>query len=206
MSDQWTTLASDESLKKTVSALEAHGSKVDVVENGAEAKRVVLEILPEGAHVFDTTSETLAATGIAQEIRDSGKFKAAHREIYALDHNTQEDEIRRRRSTPDWVVGSVHAVTEDGSLMIASGTGSQLASYAYGAAHVVYVVGTQKIVKDIDAGIKRIYEHSLVLEGERMGRVYGVKGSNVNKILIVNSEGRAHGRAQVVLIKEVLGY
>ncbi len=202
MSD-WTTLASEERLLATVSALEEHGFVVKVAENGEEAKRIVFEVIPAGEQVFDSTSDTLATTGIAKEIRESGRYKAAHEEIFALDHTTQGDEIRKLRSTPNWVVGSVHAVTESGQLMIASGTGSQLASYAYGAGHVVYVVGTHKLVKDLDEGMKRTYEHSLPLESIRAQKAYGVPGSNVNKILIVNAD---RNRATVVLVKEVLGY
>ncbi len=203
---KWNSLAENERLQKTISALVEHGFKVKVAENGEEAKRIVLETIPKGAQVFDSTSETLAVTGIAKEIRESGKYRATHQEIFTLDHTTQGDEIRRRRSTPDWVVGSVHAVTEDGRLMIASGTGSQIASYAYGAGNVVYVVGTQKLVKDMEEGFERIYEYSLPLESERAKKAYGAPGSNVGKILIVNNEGRAKDRTTVVLVKEVLGY
>ncbi|MDQ3099116.1 MAG: lactate utilization protein [bacterium] len=201
---EWTTLASEEQLQKTMDALKAKGFHVEVAENGEEAKRIVLEVIPAGEQVFDSTSDTLATTGIAKEIRESGRYKAAQEEIFALDHTTQGDEIRKIRSTPMWVVGSVHAITEKGQLMIASGTGSQLASYAYGAGHVVYVVGTQKLVTDIDAGMERIYEHSLPLESERARKAYGVAGSNVSKVLIVNND--SPNRATVILVKEVLGY
>lgn len=202
MSD-WNILANVERLEKTVIALENNGFSVKVAENGEDAKRMLLEVIPAGEHVFDSTSETLKDTGIMKEIRESGRYRAAHEEIYSLDHTTQGDEIRKLRSAPSWVVGSVHAITENGQLMIASSTGSQLASYAYGAEHVVYVVGTQKLVKDMDDGMKRIYEHSLPLESERAKKAYGISGSNVNKILIVNSD---KGRATVILVKEVLGY
>jgi hypothetical protein len=201
----WTQLANEGQLEHTVSALENAGFKVDVVENGEEAQRVVLETIPEGSQVFDSTSSTLQETGIADKIQNSGRYKAAHKEIFSLDRTTQGDEIRRRRSAPDWMVGSVHAVTENGQLMIASGTGSQLASYTYGAGNVMYVVGTQKLVKDMDAGFKRIYEHSLPLESERANKAYDITtGSSVNKVLIVNKD--APGRAHVVLVKEKLGF
>ncbi len=99
----------------------------------------------------------------------------------------------------------MHAVTEDGKVLIASNSGSQLPAYAYGSGHVIWVVGAQKIVKNLDEGIKRIYEHSLPLESERARKAYGVPGSAVNKLLIINKE-IIPGRITMILTKEKLGF
>ncbi len=95
-------------------------------------------------------------------------------------------------------------MTQTGQVLIASNTGSQLSPYAYGARHVVWVVGTQKIVKDFAEGLQRINEYSLPLENERAQQAYG-KGSNVSKILIVNKEVQP-GRITIILVKEKLGF
>jgi len=121
-----------------------------------------------------------------------------------MDRETQADEIRRLSASPDFMLGSVHAVTETGSLLAASASGSQLGPYAAGAGKVILVVGTQKIVSDLDEGLRRIYDYVFPLEDARAEAAYGVH-SGVNKILIVNREWDA-GRTTVVLVDEVIGF
>jgi YkgG family uncharacterized protein len=70
-------------------------------------------------------------------------------------------------------LGSVHAITRDGALFIASASGSQLASYVWGAASVIFVVGAQKLVPDAETARRRIFEHSLKLEDARAYAAYG---------------------------------
>jgi hypothetical protein len=107
-------------------------------------------------------------------------------------------------ATPEYSVGSVHAVTEDGTVVVASNTGSQLSGYVAGAAHVVWVVGTQKIVANLDEAMKRIYEYTLPLEDERALQAYGVH-SNVSKLLLVHREAMP-GRTTLIFVKENLGF
>ena len=197
-------LADEKTIEKTVSSLKENGIETFVVKNGEEAKKKVLELLPERSEVMNMTSVTLDTIGVSKEIQESGKFNSVHKKLMSMDRNTQGSEIRKLGTTPEWVIGSVHAVTEDGKVLIASNSGSQLPAYAYGAEHVIWVVGTQKIVKDVDGGIKRIYEHSFPLEDERARKAYGV-GSGVNKILIVNKE-ISSGRITMILVKEKLGF
>lgn len=201
----YTHLPSQQTIEKTVAALRANGMEVFVVQNGEEAKRKVLELLPEGASVMTMTSVTLDSIGVTQEILESGRYDAVHKRVLSMDRATQAAEIRRLRSAPEWAIGSAHAVTEDGKVMIASQTGSQLPAYAYGAEKVIWVVGAQKIVKDVDEGFRRIYEHSLPLESERARKAYGSPGSGANKVLIVSREAQS-GRIIVVLINEAVGY
>lgn len=121
-----------------------------------------------------------------------------------MDRKTQGSLMQKMGAGPDWAIGSVHAVTEDGHVLIASATGSQLPAYAYGSSHVVWVVGAQKIVRDSDEGMRRIYEHCLPLEDARARKVYGI-GSGVNKVLTINKEVQA-GRITMVIVKEKLGF
>ena len=102
------------------------------------------------------------------------------------------------------MVGSVHAVTEDGKIVIASNSGSQLAPYAFSAAKVIWIVGTQKIVKNLDEAMKRIEEYTLKLEDERLMNVYGMH-SSIRKVLTINSEIMP-GRITLIFVKEVLGF
>lgn len=107
-------------------------------------------------------------------------------------------------SVAEYDVGSVNAVTEDGKLVVASATGSQLAPIAAGAANVILVVGTQKIVKNLDEAFRRIEEHSLPLESEQLKKLYGVP-SSINKILIISKEAIPN-RIKLIFVKEKLGF
>jgi hypothetical protein len=107
-------------------------------------------------------------------------------------------------ASPEYVVGSVHAVTEGGSLLIASASGSQLGPLVSGAAHVIFVIGGQKVVNDLDAGIRRIYEYSLQLEDQRAREAYGMP-SGVNNILIMNKVVMPD-RVSAILVHEALGF
>lgn len=202
--EQYGELASASSIEKTVGALAQKGITAVVVENGKAAKEKALEIIPAGAEVMNMTSMTLEHTGIADALAEQGKFDFVREKLEKMDDKTQATEKRRLGAAPEWVVGSIHALTEAGEAMIASATGSQLPAYAYGSAHVIWVVGTQKIVKNIDEGMRRIYEYTFPLENERAHKAYGM-GSGVNKILIVNREF-APGRITIILVKEKLGF
>lgn len=200
----FTTLANEDTITKTVAVLKNAGIESVVVENAAAAKDQVLKMLPQGAEVLTMSSETLRLSGIADVINGSEKFDSVRKKIETLNKKNQWSERQKLGAAPDWVIGSVHAVTTDGKIIIVSNTGSQLPAYASGASHVIWVIGTQKIVLDLDTAMKRIYEYVLPLENERAMKVYGAP-SNVSKILIINREIQP-GRITVVFVKEKLGF
>jgi len=201
---EFAKLASNEQIERTVKALEANGIHAVVAENGDEAKRIFFELVPEGAEVFLGASVTLETLGIKDEIDKSGRYDSLRPKMFALDRATQGREIRKLGGAPDYAAGSVHAVTEDGQIMIVSNTGSQLGPYASSAGKVIWVVGAQKLVKDLNEGFKRIYEYDLPLETEHMRQLYNA-GTGVNKVLIVNREIRPD-RITMIIVKEELGY
>ena len=149
------------------------------------------------------TSVTLQETGIADAINDSGTYEAARNKMLALDFATQAQEMKAIGGQPDYALGSVHAVTRDGTLVIASASGSQLASYAWGAANVIFVVGAQKLVPTLEAAHQRIYQHSLVLEDARAQAAYG-QHSFVGKVLEMHQE--LPGRVHIVLTRQPVGF
>ena len=196
--------ASEARLAKTVAALEKHGIEVIVVATKDEARDRVLALIPAGAEVMTNTSVTLDETGIATAINESGRYEALRPKLFRLDFKTQVREMRKLAAAPDYAVGSVHAITEAGEVLIASASGSQLGPYPYAAGNVIWVAGTQKIVKDIDDGIRRIREYSFPLEDQRAQAAYGMN-SLVSKILVFLEE-RGAGRFTLVLIKEKIGF
>ena len=121
-----------------------------------------------------------------------------------MDRATQAGEIRRLRAGPDFIVGSVHAITEDGQLLVASASGSQLGPYAWSAGAVIWVAGTQKLVADLDEGMRRIEEYCYPLEDQRSRKAYG-EPSSIRKVLIINREDRPR-RMTMLLVREKLGF
>jgi hypothetical protein len=190
-------------VQRTVAALEGHGITVLRAQTAADARRIVLDLLPAGARVSHGASVTLDATGIAQAIETSGDYEPVRVLARSMDRATQADEIRRLTASPDVMLGSVHAITETGSLLAASMGGSQLGPYASGAGRVILVAGTQKIVRDLDDGFRRIEEYALPLEDARAQEAYGIR-SAINKVLVIN--GDFPGRVTVVLIDEAIGF
>jgi acyl-CoA hydrolase len=159
----FTTLPDEHTLQATVVALEEHGFSVEVVDDLDAAREAVLARIPHGSSVMTNTSVTLAETGIADAINDGGPYESARNKMFALDFATQAQQMKAIGGQPDYALGSVHAVTRDGTLVIASASGSQLASYAWGAANVIFVVGAHKLVSTLEAAHQRIYTHSLKL-------------------------------------------
>ena len=202
-SDRFTALPDDQTLAATVVALEEHGFSVEVVDDLDAAREAVLARIPEGSSVMTNTSVTLQETGIADAINDGGPYESARNKMFALDFATQVQEMKAIGGQPDYALGSVHAVTRDGTLVIASASGSQLASYAWGAANVIFVVGAQKLVPTLEAARERIYEHSLKLEDARAYAAYG-QNSSVGKVLEIHQE--LPGRIHVVLIRQTVGF
>lgn len=205
--NKWSQLVSKESINKSIEALAANGIDAKFVETAEEAKKIVLSQIPEGAEVMTMSSATLTEVGLDEEInKKDSKYNPVRDRLYSMDRNTQAQEMNKLGAAPQFALGSVNAVTEDGKVLITSNTGSQLGAYSYGALNVIWVVGTQKIVKDIDEGIKRIYEYVLPLESERANKAYNIStGSNVSKLLIVNKEIK-QGRITLIFVGEKLGF
>jgi acyl-CoA hydrolase len=202
-SDRFTALPDDETLGATVVALEEHGFSVEVVDDLDAARATVLARIPDGSSVMTNTSVTLDETGIAAAINEDGPYESARNKMFALDYATQLTEMKAIAGQPDYALGSVHAVTRDGTLVIASASGSQLSSYAWGAANVIFVAGAQKLVPSPEAARERIIEHSLKLEDARAYAAYG-QNSFVGKVLELHQE--LPGRIHVVLIRQSVGF
>lgn len=199
----WNQLPDQATVDATIKALKKNGINATSVATAADAKKQVIDMVPADAEVMTMVSMTLEATGIAAEMNESGRYSPVREKLNS--ETVSPLEKKKLGAGPDWAIGSVHAVTEQGQLVIASNSGSQLPAYAYGAMHVIWVVGAQKIVTTLDQGIERIYQYVLPLESERARQAYGDKGSNVSKLLIINKENN-ESRLHLIFVNEVLGF
>lgn len=205
MEDNFEKLATDEVIEKTSKALKQNGMKVTIVNSGEEALEEALKLIPKGAEVLTATSMTTDTIGLTKIINDSGDYDAIKPKLMTMNRETQNSQMQKLGAAPDYVVGSVHAINEHGHAFIASNSGSQLPSYAYGASKVIWIVSTKKLVKNHDDALNRIYQHVLPQEAERARKAYGASGSNVSKLLILNKENTPN-RINIILVKENLGF
>jgi hypothetical protein len=190
-------------LDGVAAALRSHNIDAIVVGTGDEARRAVLRLIPANAEVHMGKSKTLEEIGLYSDLVDSGRYDAIRLRMFAMDRETQGREIRKLVAAPDFMLGSVAAVTEDGALVAASATGSQLGPYAAGAGRLILVVGSQKIVPDLQAALRRAREVVLPWENAQVRERMGVDTA-LEKILVIYGEWRA-GRTTVVLVREPVG-
>lgn len=203
LSTKFAQAASQAELDKAVKALEKNGFKVKVVDSLHDAKQEVESMIPAKSEVFTAASVTLDKTGLNDEL-NSDKYISVRDKYMALYGQPDKAiEMRRIGSGAGYAVGSVHAVTQDGQVIVASASGSQFPNYAYGASNVIWVVGSQKIVKDLNEGLERIEDYTFHLEDERALEAYGAN-SSLNKLLITRKE--TGGRITIILIKETVGF
>ena len=195
--------ADAERLAHVAEAMSARGFLPQIAEGGDHARELVFELIPEGAEVHSALSETLSELGISQIIEESGRYDSVRERLNQLDRETQGREMRKLGAAPDHIVGSAHAITDDGIILIGSGTGSQLGAYAYAAGNVVLVVGHQKLVRDLTEARRRLVEYSLPREFVRM-QGFGYPGSLIGKTATLEAD--FGGRINVILVPETLGF
>ena len=194
--------ADSAAVDRAAAALCDHGFDARVVDSGAEAREMVLSLIPEGAEVGEGASVTLDQIGVTEALEQSGRYNAVRPKTRSMDRATQMREIRKLGAAPDFQVNSVQAVTEDGRMLDVSATGSQLAPLAFGAGRLILVAGSQKVVPDLATAFQRIEEYSLPLEDVKMQELYGVR-SAARKVLVLNSD--MPGRTTVILVREPVG-
>jgi hypothetical protein len=199
----FTTPASEEVLQSVAAKLQERNIEALVVDNGEEARKLVLDRLPKGAEVHSGKSKTLQDAGIFDSIQDPEQYDFLRTRYLKMDRQTQAREIRKLIAAPDYMLGSVNALTEDGILVAASATSSQLGPYANTAGKVLFVVGSQKIVPDLETALRRIREYVFPWEDAQV-RQRLPSGSFMGKTLIIEREWLA-GRMTVILVREPIG-
>jgi hypothetical protein len=187
---------------RAAAGLRTHGFDARIVPDGDAARELLLSLVPDGAEVGEGASATLDQIGVTEIIEKSGRFNAIRPRTRTMDRATQMNEIRKLGSAPDVQINSVQAVTEDGRMVLASFSGSQIGPIASGAGRVILVVGAQKIVPDLATAFRRVEEYNYPIVDVRTQEAIGIR-SAVNKMLVYN--GDFPGRTTVILVREALG-
>src|SRR5437879_10962876 len=195
--------ASEAELEGLAAKLRERNFEVVIVRDGAEAKAEVLKRIPEGAVVHSGKSKTLEDAGLFKELMENERYDFVRRRTMKMDQRTQRDEMRKLGAAPDIMVNSAHAVTADGQIVITSASGSQIGPIASGAGRLILVIGSQKIVPDLDAAFRRIREHVLPYEDARLREAMGI-GTKITRTLILDQDFLP-GRTTVILVREPIG-
>jgi hypothetical protein len=204
---KWERLPDEETVGRTIAALKSRGISAEFVPSRQEALERVTRLVPSGAELMTASSKTLDEIGFLALLK-SGKHQwtSLNDIVYGEKDPAKRAELRRRNVNVDYFLGSVHAITETGETIVASASGSQIPSYAFTSKNVIWVAGTQKIVPNLEEGLRRVREHSLNLEIARMNSL-GFPGSMIAKILIVEREPAQLGRkVSMILVNEKLGF
>jgi hypothetical protein len=195
--------AGEDQLSRAAAALTKRNLTAHVVDTVADARRLVRELLPRDKEIFTANSQTLRLSGIAEDIDESGEFRSIRARLPELNGDVRIQ--IGMGAAPDVVVGSAHAITEDGLMFVASSTGSQLGPYAAGAERAIWVVGAQKVVPDFDSALRRLRTYCLPLEDRRIREAMPGYSSFIGKILVIEREAFP-GRGTVVLVREPIGF
>ena len=170
----YTAPASTDELDALAERLRERNFEALIVETSAEARQAVLDRIPDGVTIHSGQSKTLNDLGISQVLIDSDRYDFVRKRLYKMDRQTQAREIRQLASAPDLMLGSVNAITKDGQLVASSAMGSQLGPFASGAGRLILVVGSQKIVRDLDEALARIRDYVQPYEDQRLREQAGI--------------------------------
>ena len=201
----WNVVPSDETLEKTVKAIESRGIKVIITGSADDAMAVLKKVIPEGAEVMNGSSTTLIEIGYEDYILggQSG-WKLVHTVITAENNDNKRAELRRKSVAADYFISSANAIARTGEIVACDASGSRVGAWPFAAGHLILVVGINKIVPNLEDALNRVRQYAYPLENARAKRVYGTP-SMIGKCVILSHE-KNEERALLILVRETLGY
>jgi hypothetical protein len=200
---EFNTPATESELEALAAKLRERNFEVVIVDGAEQACDELMKRLPEGAEVHSAKSKTLEDLGVFNELMQSDRYDFLRKKLFTMDRATQAREMRKLVSAPDFELGSVQAVTEAGQLVVTSASGSQMGPYSGAAGRLILVIGSQKIVPDLETSLRRIHQHVFPYEDARLREQMGV-GTAVSRILIMERDF-VPGRTTVILVRQPVG-
>ena len=197
-------LASETSILRTVESLTQRNITALAVDSAVEALRLLVSLVPSGSEVYCGTTETLSSIGFPEYIHNNPDYRSLDREFESESDPQNKQELRRLSSISEYYVGSAQAISETGEVVVASSSGSQIGAYAFGAKHVIFVSGTQKICPSLSDAISRVRGYSIDKHDEWLAEK-GIGPAPIGKLLILEKETQV-GRITVLLVREDLGW
>ncbi len=209
-------------LEKTAQALRANNMDAFVVDSRDEVKKIVEDLLFDGAVIANGGTVTATECGLF-ELFENGRYEF-------LDRTKAQDvtEIYRKSFFADFYFTSANAITENGELYNVDGNSNRVAAIAYGPKNVIVVAGVNKIVKNLDDAQKRVkmiaspantirlgIESYCAKTGECVALKNGgdcemTQGCNADTRIccnyLISARQRIKGRIKVILVNESLGF
>jgi L-lactate utilization protein LutB len=199
-------LASKEIVEKTMKELKSRGINPLFESTKEDAINRLKELIPEGAEVMTAGSTTLDQIGFTDILKSgSHKWKNLKDEIIEEKDPIIQNELRKKSTTADYMIGSIHAVVETGEVLMVNASGSSIPSYSFTSDNVIWIVGTQKIVPTLEEGFRRIREYCFPLEDKRMKSI-GYAGSTIGKFLLFEKEINPMRKITLIFVNEKLGF
>jgi L-lactate utilization protein LutC len=199
-------IPTEEVVTKTMEALKANGFMPQYVATKEEALEVIRDLIPAGETVMSGGSTTLEEIGFIELLKSgTHPWNNLKDGIFAESDNEKQSILRNQSILASYFLGSVHAVTEAGQLVVVSGSGSQIPSYAFSSPNVIWVVGTQKITSDLNSAMARAREYVYPLEDARM-KSTGALGSSLSQWLILEKNIMKSRHLHIVFVGEKLGF
>ncbi len=205
----YTSLPTPEIIRRTIEAIRGRGVSVQLVETKEAALPILVSLIPDGASVMTGASLTLEQIGFVNLLKSGNhKWHNLKAEVLAEKDPAEQSRLRKQATLADYFLGSVHAIAETGEIVVASATGSQLPAYAYSCNNIIWVAGAQKITPTVETALRRVREHSLPGEDQRMKKALGENaGSFIGKLLIFEREAPYLRRTvTLLLVNEILGF
>lgn len=202
--------------EKVVKKLKEKKFDAMYVDNLEKAKEEVLKCIPKGVSVAMGGSVTLKEMDMIETIRN-GDYKFFDRFDPKLSFK-EEVEVYRQGMLADYFITSSNAITEEGQIVNIDCTGNRAASIIFGPKHVIIVAGFNKIVGNLDAGLKRLKEIAPMnckrLKGHNVTPCVqngectdcDIKQRMCNYISIVEHGGKFPGRFKVIIVGEDVGF
>ncbi len=199
-------LATKETVEQVIENLKNRGITAILVETKEQALEKIKELIPEGMSIMTGSSTTLDQIGFTDLlISKNHPWKNLKDEILNESDTQKRNELRKNSVLADYFLGSVHAVTKNGEILVASASGSQIPSYAFSSDNVIWVVSTKKIVNNLDEAFQRVKEHIYPLENQRMKNA-GYEGSIIGKWFILEREILPNRKITLIFVNKDLGF
>jgi hypothetical protein len=154
-------------LSDVVKALEKRDFQTRYCASIDDANNYVLETIPSKATVGIGGSVTIRELGVIEELEHRGNTVVHHWKKGIPTETSRE--LRQQEGRSDYYLTSANAITRDGDIINIDGIGNRVAHMIYGPDNVIIVAGYNKIVADIELGIKRSKEIAAVMNAKRVG-------------------------------------
>ncbi len=200
-------LAGEGIIVKTEKMLAEHNFLPETVATGGNALARIKELIPAGASVMNGSSRTLEEIGFVDYLKEEAHgWNNLHEMVLAEKDPAKQKGLRMQAIVSDYYLGSAHAVTEEGEIVFASNSGSQLPHLAFTSPNVILVVSSKKIVPTLQDAFERIETYVVPLENDNAQKKWGMNTTHA-KTLILHKENPMMGRkVHVIFVNEKLGF